>query len=1136
MAKVYLESTDTAFTVNNNNTTIYGANGKQTITVVNGVSGVNVDQNIEEVVFEKTSADYTYEQSGNQVKVYLNGVLQAIIPVQGDSDGTQLTFANGSANAEVKSGVMTLGGSKSDGSSSGSLNPATVLSKTTPTPTPNDGGGSPTPTFIVTNTAGVVTFSGTATGNITFTTTGNIATFSRAGVIAATTVDFSSGFSKITVSSGQTLSATAAQITAKNIDGAGGVAVTALESTLGADLSAITATTVGTAVVTALATPAIFTGHFGKAIVTTSGDGILNVDSATIGTATFSVASGATLQGSAAKLGGVSVTGAGSVEVTALGASTNLSSLNSTLNVTATVSSSVDISSNSNLATVDAYSVASGQTLTMTASQADAKSIAGAGGVTITGVAGNETLNIATAGTNSITAGVGADNITLGSGTDTLVYAGATLSTTETHARTFQALTTAGQSVTVDGLKLTASAAITAADIAAGFASLSAGAATGNTVTNGTWSGALSSGWSSGAAGSAAVTFTSTNAGTNVTDITAVSAGISAPTALSDSAIQGAAPVTAANETHTLTFQALTAVGQSVTVDGLKLTASGAITAADVAAGFASLSAGASTGNTVTNGVWSGALSSAYHSGTTSGAVVTFTSETANSNVTDIVFASAGVSTPNVNYYTTPGCAEIIEKNEITDVTFQAMSVGDSVTVKGITLTATSSLTANQVAAGFANFYGGATAGNAVAGGTWSLSYGFYGESYSASGATVTFESWLGMNDDLYYSTTGTPLSVNVIQDGVMGWPSETETCYLTFSQALIANQSITVDGLTLTATGDISAADAVAGFANLGAGAATGNTVTNGTWSGALSSAWHSGAASGTSVTFTSQTPAADVANIAVAIAGVSAPTALSDSAVQGAALVTAANETHALTFQALIANQSVTVDGLTLTATGNISTTDVAAGFASLSASAAAGNAVVNGTWSGTLSSAWHSGTASAAAVTFTSETANSNVADIVFASAGVSDPAAIALSSAQGVAGTASDSPSTGFDVITGFSAFDIIDWSGGNIARASAATATSGTAGLVGDGSKATFDAVDTTFANHLAAVENAIRASSNTAGEAAHWQEGSDAYVFITDGTNGVGAGDILIKLVGVDLTNTANDVITINAGSNLTLA
>lgn len=229
------------------------------------------------------------------------------------------------------------------------------------------------------------------------------------------------------------------------------------------------------------------------------------------------------------------------------------------------------------------------------------------------------------------------------------------------------------------------------------------------------------------------------------------------------------------------------------------------------------------------------------------------------------------------------------------------------------------------------------------------------------------------------------------------------------------------------------------------------------------------------------------------------------------------------------------MTVDGLTLTASGAIAASAVAAGFASLSVSGT-GNSVTNGTFSGALTTAWHSGAASGAVVTFTSETPSSNVVDISTSTAGISAPTAVTLASTQGVAGTSSsDSPSTGFDVVTGFSASDIIDWSGGNITRASVATAASGTAGLTGNGTKATFNAADTTFANHLAAIENAIRASSNTAGEAAHWQEGTDAYVFITDGTNGVGDGDILIKLVGVDLTSTANDVITI-VSNNLTLA
>jgi hypothetical protein len=60
---------------------------------------------------------------------------------------------------------------------------------------------------------------------------------------------------------------------------------------------------------------------------------------------------------------------------------------------------------------------------TLTALQADGLTIEGTGGVTIESSDGNQTLNIATEGTNSITAGQGSDTITLGdaTGIDTIV-------------------------------------------------------------------------------------------------------------------------------------------------------------------------------------------------------------------------------------------------------------------------------------------------------------------------------------------------------------------------------------------------------------------------------------------------------------------------------------------------------------------------------------------------------------------------------------------------------------------------------------------------------------------------------------------------------------------------------------------
>lgn len=131
---------------------------------------------------------------------------------------------------------------------------------TTPTTPPSSGGSSgggsstpATPTFTVTNTEGVVTFGGTATGNISMSITDDVATFTRGGITATTTAILSGdgAITKLTVASGQTLADTAADLAGLTIDGEGTVNVTALEDTLDADLSGITATTV-TAAITGL--------------------------------------------------------------------------------------------------------------------------------------------------------------------------------------------------------------------------------------------------------------------------------------------------------------------------------------------------------------------------------------------------------------------------------------------------------------------------------------------------------------------------------------------------------------------------------------------------------------------------------------------------------------------------------------------------------------------------------------------------------------------------------------------------------------------------------------------------------------------------------------------------------------------
>jgi len=76
-----------------------------------------------------------------------------------------------------------------------------------------------------------------------------------------------------------------------------------------------------------------------------------------------------------------------------------------------------------------------------------------------------------------------------------------------------------------------------------------------------------------------------------------------------------------------------------------------------------------------------------------------------------------------------------------------------------------------------------------------------------------------------------------------------------------------------------------------------------------------------------------------------------------------------------------------------------------------------------------------------------------------------------------------------------------------------TATAGNAAVDAEGI-ATFAVADDTFAERLTAVEAATSGGSN-AGEYVVFSHGGSTYVFVSDGTDAVTAGDIVVKLTGV---------------------
>jgi len=132
-AKVYLGPNDN-FTISDSGTTLFGSNGADVVTLTASATGVVLDQNVDRISFANAVASYTFKQTGNKINVYdASGVtLLASLPVQGDADGTVLSFSDGSASAKQSAGVMTLGGASISSSTPGAVTPTLTGNPATP--------------------------------------------------------------------------------------------------------------------------------------------------------------------------------------------------------------------------------------------------------------------------------------------------------------------------------------------------------------------------------------------------------------------------------------------------------------------------------------------------------------------------------------------------------------------------------------------------------------------------------------------------------------------------------------------------------------------------------------------------------------------------------------------------------------------------------------------------------------------------------------------------------------------------------------------------------------------------------------------------------------------------------------------
>ena len=381
-----------------------------------------------------------------------------------------------------------------------------------------------------------------------------------------------------------------------------------------------------------------------------------------------------------------------------------------------------------------------------------------------------------------------------------------TPSVTETNTVTFKDLTV-GQSVSFGGLKIAATGNLLAAsDIATAFY-------TGRPPANGLLTGSLS-GFSAGVPNLGVVKFTSTNVGSNITDVAPVSsAAVTAPATPAKTYVDGVSGPPATNATLSVTFGALT-TGQSVTVGTVKFTAVTDVTSAQVASYFAGIAAGVMP-SSPTTGVFSGTALLGFSGSNTAGSSsVTFTA-TATGTQTEPALAVAGtlIATAATNVK--------VDGASATKVTFTDMAAGQTVTVDGKTFTATAAVTGAQVAGYFGTgvaangAFTGALAGTTTAG--------------AASNNTVVFTSTAADKTGADLAVSNNYVNFQVKYSAAQGDVS--------LAKVLSGSTSMAVSNLTTTRKAITQAAEV---FAN------------NGKFlqSGAISLSVPSGATAGSAVT----------------------------------------------------------------------------------------------------------------------------------------------------------------------------------------------------------------------------------------------------------------------------------------------
>ena len=758
MAKVYLDSTDTAFTVSNNDVVVFGQDGVQAVTVANNAIGVVVDQNVERLLFVGASSDYTYLAAGNAIKVYnaAGNSLIATIPLQ--ADGTELTFSNGTAIALLTAGVMTLGGSTVDASMAVLVTPATIDATVTSTGIAAAGGQ----TFTL--TTGVDTVTG-GTGNDTFNATYNGTTPLTDGSTLTVLDSINGGAGTDTLN---VLSTVALAVPA-------GVSVSGVETANFKGAAAVTAnTTTWTDLTTANVTQAFQAADATAVTVTAAATTDVNVSGVTLATNTTAtnlidinggktVTVNQTVGDAFSKIDvdkavNVNVTATGLVHTSAAINAVNVTGSTGTVDVT---TSGAKIAGGAATATLlNNVTVNGGTVINVTQ-----KATADMGDIATT--AADITKDKVTQGGVSVTATAATTDVTVkqDAAQTGKVAAFTTGAVTETASVKFGAIK-ANTVVTLDpdaaglaaNLVFTSSKDMTAAEVAAAFANLVNDAAKGTVVagdtqsagvyTNGTYT-TNSSLWTSGAATGDTVVFTSTTANAVVANIGIALTGAGAATSV--------APIVTttegkANDATKAGGELAIAAGVVTVAAGTALTtatinsygATSAITGAAAALATINLSNGAAF--TVSDTASTVALNLEKVTG-----AVTFTAEPTTLNVKSIgnntggVVAVANTTTLNVSgtgTLTSPGSLAAVKNITVTETAGLNLTSATLTALESVNTTGTSGTTTVAIIGTQATYTGGngvdnVTVSNAATAITKAIDLGAGDDKLTLVGATV---------------------------------------------------------------------------------------------------------------------------------------------------------------------------------------------------------------------------------------------------------------------------------------------------------------------------------------------------------------------------------------------------------------